>query len=151
MAMNVNADRPLIELLESWNAGLSPDWLARARQFRAVRDVPLGELGTHPDLGERLEQVVGHLHGVEVGIYYRFYAARVQRRVFALAPGMRNIKFCVGAGHVARACKLGAEADPELGGDWVHVDAWNSDVRTAVWLETLETLATMAFEHVSRA
>ena len=70
------ADDPLAAFLERFVTGLSGPWLDKARQFRPASDVPIGELGAHPDLGERLRDVTADLRGTEFGVHYRMFAAR---------------------------------------------------------------------------
>src|SRR5690349_16699664 len=114
------ADDDLIPILERMMRGLTGEWLERARRFRPVAEVPIGELMTHPDLGERLGETVRDLPGVGFGVYYRLFAARLSGgRVFALAQGTHTIRFRVGDGAVALSGVAGLERDAEFGRDWI--------------------------------
>jgi hypothetical protein len=136
----------LVPFLERFIRGLSPEWAEKARRFRAVADVPIEELGAHPDLGERLQESVRNLPDVEFGVYYRMFAARTPAgQVFALAQGTGTIRFRVGGDSVAGVCREGVAPDGEFGKDWVKVDAWNSEVPTGQWMKTLRELAAIAY------
>ena len=138
-------DDPLSAFFERFVAGLSGPWLDKARQFRSVSDVPMGELGAHPDLGERLRDVTASLPGTEFGVHYRMFAARtLGGRIFALAQGTRLLHLRVGRSRAADAYRLGAKPDAELGPDWVELDAWNPEPAAAAWLATLRKLASLA-------
>ena len=73
------SDAELTPILERMMRGLGGEWLERARRFRPVAEVPIGELMTHPDLGERLGEMVRDLPGVAFGVYYR-YSRALKRR-----------------------------------------------------------------------
>jgi uncharacterized protein len=138
-------DDPLAAFLERFVTGLSGPWLDKARQFRPASDVPIGELGAHPDLGERLRDVTADLRGTEFGVHYRMFAARkVGGQIFALAQGTGLVRLRVGRDRVADACRKGAKPDAELGADWVELDAWNPEPTTDAWLATLRELALLA-------
>ena len=139
------ADDDLIPILERLMRGLTGEWLERARRFRPVAEVPIGELMTHPDLGERLGEIVRGLPNVEFGVYYRLFAARLSGgKIFALAQGTHTIRFRVGEGAVAPGGVEGFEHDAEFGRDWIKVNAWNPDVPTARWKDILRDLAARA-------
>ncbi len=105
----------------------------------------IGELGAHPDLGERLRQVSADLPATEFGVYYRMFAVRTQRgQIFALAQGTGLLRFRVGRSRAAEAYRSGAKPDEELGSDWVDVDAWNPEARIEAWMATLRQLTTLA-------
>jgi uncharacterized protein YciI len=136
---------PLPAFFERFVTGLSGRWLDKARQFRPVSDVPIGELGAHPDLGERLRDVTAKLPGTEFGVHYRMFAARTRGgRIFALGQGTRLLRLRVGRSRAAQAYRSGAKPDAELGPDWVELDAWNPEPPAAAWLATLRELAAVA-------
>jgi uncharacterized protein len=136
---------PLVPLLEAFVAGVSEPWLGQARRFRREADVSIGELGAHPDLGERLRLIVEDLPATEFGVYYRMFAARTRRgRIFALAQGTGLLRLRVGRGRASDAYRSGAKPDAELGPDWVDLDAWNPEPTTESWLATLRELAALA-------
>ncbi|HEX2385628.1 MAG TPA: hypothetical protein VHL99_03640 [Candidatus Binatia bacterium] len=138
-------DDDLIRILERMIRGLSGEWLEKARRFRPVSEVPIGELMTHPDLGDRLGEVVRDLPGVEFGVYYRLFAARLSGgKVFALAQGTHTIRFRVDDGAVALGGVEGLERDVEFGRDWIKANAWNPDIPTARWKDILRDLAARA-------
>ena len=141
----MNVDDDLTAVLERLMRGLTGEWLEKARRFRPVADVPIGELNAHPDLGDRLEEAVRELPGVEFGVFYRLFAARSPGgKVFALAQGTHTIRFRVGAGAVAAALPDSGAPDAEFGADWVKVNAWNPNVATAEWKKVLRELAARA-------
>jgi uncharacterized protein YciI len=136
---------PLPAFFESFVAGLFGPWLDKAQQFRSVSDVPIEELGAHPDLGERLRDITAGLPGTELGVHYRMFVARQQgERVFALAQGTGLLRLRVGRSHAAEACRSGAKPDADLGPDWVDLDAWNPEPAAEAWLATLRKLASIA-------
>ncbi len=138
---------PLLPLLEQIITGLSPEWAERARRFRPRVEVPIGELGAHPDLGDRLEEVTRQLEGAELGVYYRMFAVRDRRaRIFACAQGTNTIRFRVGRDRAGAAGRADVIPDPDWGADWVRVNAWNPHVPTREWLAALEDLARRAHE-----
>jgi uncharacterized protein len=138
-------DDPLPAFFERFVTGLSGPSLDKARQFRFVSDVPIEELGAHPDLGERLRDVTTNLAETELGVHYRMFAARTRRgRIFALAQGTRLLRLRIGRSRAAEAYRSGAKPDAELGPDWVELDAWNPEPPAAAWLATLRELASLA-------
>ena|SRR2546425_10637840 len=138
---------PLLPLLERLIVGLSADWADRARRFRPRAEVPIGELGAHPDLGDRLEQVTRHLEGAEFGVYYRMFAVRDRRaRILAYAQGTGTIRFRLGRERAGAAERADVITDPDWGPDWVRVNAWNPQVPTLEWLAALEDLARRAHD-----
>ena len=140
-----HGEDPLPAFLERLVAGLSEPWLDKARQFRSVSDVPIQELGAHPDLGERLRDITAALPGTELGVHCRMFVARQQgERIFALAQGTGLLRLRVGRRHAADAYRSGAKPDADLGPDWVDVDAWNPEPPAEAWLRTLRHLASMA-------
>jgi len=139
--MSTNAD--LVAVLERLMRGLAAEWLEKARRFRPVAEVPIGELMTHPDLGDRLAETVRELRETEFGVYYRLFAARTMGgRVFALAQGTHTIRFRVGA--LDTPLPNGAAPDALFGADWIEVNAWNPDVPSAAWKKILRELAARA-------
>jgi hypothetical protein len=89
----MTADADLIAVLERLVRGLSGEWLEKARRFRPVAEVPIGELMAHPDLGDRLRETVHGLPRVEFGVYYRLFGARIiDGRLFALAQGTHTMR-----------------------------------------------------------
>jgi hypothetical protein len=141
----MSADDTLIPILERMMRGLTGEWLEKARRFRSVAEVPIGELMTHPDLGERLGEAVRDLPGVEFGVYYRLFAARLSGgKVFALAQGTHTVRFRLGDGAAALGGIEELERDVEFGRDWVKVNAWNPDVPTVKWKNILCDLAARA-------
>jgi hypothetical protein len=138
-------DSELIAVLEDIVRGLTGEWLERARRFRPIAEVPIGELMTHPDLGERLGEAVRDLPGIEFGVYYRLFAARIlDGGVFALAQGTHTIRFRVGNGAVALGGREGFAPDAEFGAEWIKANAWNPDIPTAAWKRILRDLAERA-------
>jgi uncharacterized protein YciI len=138
-------DDALQRLLDAFVTGLPEPWLENARRFRPEADVPLGELGAHPDLGERLRLITADLPATEFGVHYRMFAARTTRgRIFALAQGTSLLRLRVGRGRAGDACRSGVKPDAELGPDWVDLDAWNPVPTTESWLATLRELAALA-------
>ena len=139
------ADAELTAVLEPLMRGLTGEWLERARRFRPVAEVPIGELMTHPDLGERLGETVRDLPGIDFGVYYRLFAARLSGgKVFALAQGTHTMRFRLGSGAVALGGIEGFERDVEFGRDWIKVNAWNPDIPAATWKDILRDLAARA-------
>jgi len=138
---------PLAPLLERLIAGLPAEWAERARRFRAREEVPIGELGAHPDLGERLEEVTRQLEGAEFGVYYRMFTVRDRRaRIFACAQGTNTIRFRVGRDRAGAIARADVVPEPDWGADWVQVNEWNPQVPTREWLAALEDLARRAHE-----
>jgi uncharacterized protein YciI len=138
-------DEALAAFLERFVAGLSGPWLDKARRFRSVSDVPIQELGAHPDLGERLRDITAALPGTELGVHYRMFVARQNgERIFALAQGTGLLRLRVGRHHAADAYRSGAKPDADLGPDWVDLDAWNPEPPAEAWLRTLRQLASVA-------
>jgi hypothetical protein len=138
------ADADLIAVLERMMRGLTGEWLEKARRFRPVAEVPIGELMAHPDLGERLGEAVQELAGIEFGVYYRLFAARTNGKIFALAQGTHTIRFRVGNDAVALGGREGFVTDAEFGSGWIKANAWNPDIPTAEWKRTLRDLAARA-------
>jgi|GEM_PF-5072975 hypothetical protein len=140
--MNSAADAQVIAVLEGMMRGVDGEWLDKAGRFRPVAEVPIGELMTHPDLGERLGETVRELPGIEFGVYYRLFAARILGgRVFALAQWTHTIRFRVGSGAVALGGREGFASDAEFGAEWIKGNAWNPEITTAAWQRILGDLA----------
>jgi hypothetical protein len=143
-----DGEAALVVILERTLAGLRPASSNKARRFRPVKDVPLGELGTHPDLGDLLRELVEGLPATEFGIWYRRFAAWTDGRAYALAQGTHILRFRVGTHAVAAAVERGAETDAEFGSDWVRVNGWSPKLPRAAWRENLAWLSQTAHDFV---
>lgn len=141
-------DEALISQLEPLLHGLSAAAKEKARRFRKVEEVPIEELATHPDLGERLLEIGKSLDGVESGIFYKLFALRLKNGpIFALARGTHSLSFRVGESSRFSA----GEVNELLGPEWINYNAWNANVRTAEWLAELTRAAQAAKEFVSES
>jgi hypothetical protein len=138
-------DEELKNVLERFLVGLPAAAAEKARTFRPLAEVPLDELGTHPDLGERLLEIGKPLPGVEAGIFYKFFALRLRAGpIFALARGTHTLSFRVGRNqsHVG-------QPDTALGPEWITLDPWNVNMPTAQWLAELTRVARLAHTFAS--
>jgi len=138
-------DEALENVLERFLVGLPKTAAEKARTFRPITEVPLEELGTHPDLGERLLEIGKPLPGVEAGIFYKFFALRLRAGpIFALARGTHTLSFRVG-----RNQSQVGQPDKELGPEWITLNPWNVEAPTAQWLAELTRVARLAHIFVS--
>lgn len=121
----------------------------RASAVARPSDDPLAldgfELHTHPDLQERLDQVVaGQPGGRSVGLYGvpGLAAANV---IYAVARGTGRIDFRIPAG--ARREEIlqhGGNSDSPFGPEWVVADAWLRDLPSAAGTDLLRSWAAAA-------
>ncbi len=143
--MSDDPNAAILPLLERMIVGLSPEAAERCRRVRPIADVSIGELRTHPDLGDRLRALAADVAGADVGVMYGYFVARARDgRIFALAQGTHMIRFRVGRNGVDAATRLGATVDREFGPDWVTVNAWNAEPPRAVWWSALTTMTRAA-------
>jgi hypothetical protein len=105
---------------------------AAARRFLSARP------SAHSDVVEVLERAVARCPGVQLfcpePASFAYVAAyRADRRIFAVAFGMRGVACRVGPERAVEALAAGAAREPALGADWVVIDALAGTVEA--WVE----------------
>ncbi len=120
------------------------EWPRFANTFRDVGELSINELNTHPDLGDRLRDLMPA--GAEWGIIACCNVLRARNGVvFALARGMDHLYFRCGMTPLATIA--GANLTAELGPDWHGVNAWQSAFGTKETLHLHRDLCVVAHEH----
>jgi hypothetical protein len=139
-------------------ASLTPaeqQWPRFVPELRAIRDVPIGELRTHPDLVERVLLVapardhVWMLMGAPVMV-------TPGGAIYGFGFSMRTLALRVG-GDTRGAERVEAKTSPSTGGDqlvlgeeWISVDPWMIKSTRADGIAELQALASRALAFVDR-
>jgi hypothetical protein len=145
----VTWERDNADVLAFLRAGLNTaerEWPRFRAELRPVRDVPMGELRTHPDLVERMAALVPGEGWVLMG---GAVLADAASRIYAVALGTHTAVFRAGAG---AAGDVGETAEtpvpPSMGGgvfalpgDWVAVNPWKGVTASIDELRRLAVLA----------
>jgi hypothetical protein len=138
------ANRALVE----WLAEQTPD---PPRAFRVQRRVAIDDLRCHPDLCERIHGLAGDL----TGALGRYVAG------FPLLLHPNGVAFAIGAGTSWLALALPTRTHTAvvrsqwgvrgLGGEWVDVDPWMTDVPAYEGMRRLRGWSRAAFAHAGEA
>jgi hypothetical protein len=139
-------------------ASLTPaeqEWPRFAPTLRAVRDVSMGELRTHPDLVERVVLIaparehVWILMGAPVLVTPR-------GAIYGFGFGMRILALRTGADPRGYG-RVQTKTPPSTGGgvvvlsdDWISVDPWMTKVSKADGIAQLKALSSTALEFVDQ-
>jgi len=134
-------------------ASLTPDeqrWPRFAPTLRPIREVPIGELRTHPDLIDQLAQIAPApehrwmLMGAAVLVTARggVYAFAFSQRLLALRTGGDTSGYDrpkINTPHVTGGGTF------VLNDEWISLDAWKLNLRTKEGLARVRALAATAF------
>jgi len=139
-------------------ASLTPSeqhWPRFVPTLRAIRDVPIGELRTHPDLVERVVLIaparehVWMLMGAPVLV-------TTDGAVYGFGFGMRMLALHVG-GDTSASERVETNTPPSIGSEkfvlgeeWISVDPWATKSKRADGIAELRTLAASALAFVDR-
>ena len=139
-------------------ASLTPaeqQWPRFEPTLRAIRDVPIGELRTHPDLVERVVLIaparehVWMLMGAPVMVTPR-------GAIYGFGFGMRMLALHVG-GETHDSDRVETKTPPSTGGErfvlgeeWISVEPWLAEPRGADRVAELKLLASRALAFVER-
>lgn len=117
-----------------------------------LRYLESAQPSAHGDLAEELARAVEGLAGVstvspDVARCAWVAACTREKRVFALARGMRSLAVRLAADLVAAALADRGAACPELGPGWVEFDPFLADERTPITRERVRRWCGTAFRH----
>jgi hypothetical protein len=115
------------------------------------------ELHTHPDLGERLNQLASSLPRHQERILYGSPVLATQAGfIFAVAWGMKFLAFRLAEADLPLAAELGGDSAREraqkwisplaasLEANWIAFDPWGSDLPSRKWTGDLEYFCALA-------
>lgn len=142
MKIDPDANRALVVWLDEQ----SPN---PPRGYRVHRRVSMESLRCHPDLCERLQGLAGELPGT-VGRYVEGFAVLIHDNgvVFAIAAGTSWLAFLL-PGHTHSAVVRSQWGLRDLGGEWVDVDPWMTDVPAYEGLRRIRGWSRAAHAHAS--